>query len=236
MNANHHRGPPSDRLIKIAPSILTADFATLGEQVRAAADAGAGYIHCDVMDGHFVPPITFGSLIVEAVRRATSVPIDVHMMVDAPERYVDDIARAGATIFTAHIEATRHIHRVVHSIKAAGMKAGVAINPGTPVSAIEAIVPNADLILVMSVNPGWGGQPFIPEALAKVRDVREMIDTLMLATELEIDGGIAETTIAAAVEAGADIVVAGSAIYNERESVAASMARLRRAIDRVPAE
>ena len=123
MNLNHRRGAPADRLVKIAPSILSADFATLGEQVRAAADAGAGYIHCDVMDGHFVPPITFGPLIVEAARRATAVPIDVHMMVEAPERYVDDMAHAGATFFTAHIEATRHIHRVVQSVKAAGMKA-----------------------------------------------------------------------------------------------------------------
>jgi ribulose-phosphate 3-epimerase len=236
MNINHRRGAPADRWVKIAPSILSADFATLGEQVRAASDAGADYIHCDVMDGHFVPPITFGSLVVEAVRRATSAPIDVHMMVEAPERYVDDMARAGATLFTAHIEATHHIHRVVQSVKAAGMKAGVAINPGTPILAIEAILPSADLILVMSVNPGWGGQPFIPEALTKVREIREMIDAQMLATELEIDGGIAETTIAAAVEAGADVLVAGSAIYNERESVAAAIRRLRRAIDRVPAE
>jgi ribulose-phosphate 3-epimerase len=236
MTFNHRRAAPSVRLIKIAPSILSADFATLGEQVRAAVDAGAYYIHCDVMDGHFVPPITFGPLIVEAVRRTTSVPIDVHMMVESPERYVEDMARAGATIFTAHIEATHHIHRVVQSVKAAGMKAGVAINPGTSIVAIESIIPIADLILVMSVNPGWGGQPFIPEALKKVREIREIIDIQMLATELEIDGGIAETTIAAAVEAGADVLVAGSAIYNERESVAAAITRLRRAIDRVPAE
>ncbi|MGD9893394.1 MAG: ribulose-phosphate 3-epimerase [Dehalococcoidia bacterium] len=236
MTANHRRGLPAGRTVKIAPSILAADFSTLGEQVRAAADAGVDYIHCDVMDGHFVPPITFGPLIIEAVRRATSVPIDVHLMVDRPERYVDDIARAGATLFTAHVEATRHIHRVVQSVKAAGMKAGVAINPGTPVSAIDAIVEDADLILVMSVNPGWGGQPFIPGALEKVREVRSMIDARSLATELEIDGGIAETTIAAAVEAGADILVAGSAIYNPREPIAVAVARLRRAIERIPAE
>jgi ribulose-phosphate 3-epimerase len=236
MTSNHRRGPPAGRRVKIAPSILSADFSTLGEQVRAAADAGVDYIHCDVMDGHFVPPITFGPLIIEAVRRATAAPIDVHMMVESPERYVDDIARAGATLFTAHIEATRHIHRIVQSVKAAGMKAGVAINPGTPVSAIDAILSDADLILVMSVNPGWGGQPFIPEALEKVHELRSMIDARSLSTELEIDGGIAETTITAAVEAGADVLVAGSAIFNEREPIAVAVARLRRAIERVPAE
>jgi ribulose-phosphate 3-epimerase len=236
MNSNHRRDASTSRPVRIAPSILSADFSTLGEQVRAASDAGVDYIHCDVMDGHFVPPITFGPLVIEAVRRATSVPIDVHMMVESPERYVDDIARAGATFFTAHIEATRHIHRVVQSVKAAGMKAGVAINPGTPASAIEAILPDVDLILVMSVNPGWGGQPFISETLEKVRKLRSMIDARSLDTELEIDGGIAETTITAAVEAGADVLVAGSAIYNEREPIAVAVARLRRAIERVPAE
>jgi ribulose-phosphate 3-epimerase len=236
MTLNEVRGMAPRKRAKIAPSILSADYTRLGEQVCAAADAGVDYIHCDVMDGHFVPPITFGPLIVEAVRRSTSVPIDVHMMVESPERYIDEIARAGATVFTAHIEATRHIHRVVQAVRAAGMKAGIAINPGTPSSAIEAILPDADLILVMSVNPGWGGQPFIPEALTKLREVRSMIDARSLNVELEIDGGIAETTIAAAVEAGADVLVAGSAIFNEREPVATAVARLRHAIERVPTE
>jgi ribulose-phosphate 3-epimerase len=187
--------------VKIAPSILAADYRCLGEQVQAAAAAGVDFLHCDVMDGHFVPPITFGPLVIEAVHRATNVPLDIHMMVEHPERYVDDVARAGAAVFTAHIEATRHIHRVVQAIKAAGMKAGVAINPGTPVSAIEAILPAADLILVMSVNPGWGGQPFLAEVLPKVRTIRAMI-------------------------------VAGTALFNDREPVGEAVARLRRGIDR----
>lgn len=230
MTPDHAPAASPRRTIKIAPSILAADYTRLGEQVRTVSDAGVDYIHCDVMDGHFVPPITFGPLILDAVRRSTTVPIDVHMMVESPERYVEDVARADGTIFTAHIEATRHIHRVVQSVKANGMRAGVAINPGTPLSAIDAILPDADLILVMSVNPGWGGQPFIAEALAKVREVRALIDALDLPIELEIDGGIAEETAAAAVEAGADVLVAGSAIFNDRESIADAVARLRSSI------
>jgi len=221
--------------IKLAPSILAADYARLGEQVAAAASAGVDYIHCDVMDGHFVPPITFGPLILEAVRRASRVPLDVHMMVERPEQYVEDVARAGGTVFTAHLEATRHIHRVVQMVKAAGMRAGVAVNPGTPVAALEAILPDADLVLVMSVNPGWGGQPFIEAALEKLREARALIDRLGLSTELEVDGGIAERTAARAVAAGADVLVAGSAIFNDRESIADAVVRLRRSIREVDA-
>ena len=218
------------RAVKLAPSILAADYTRLGEQVRATASAGVDYLHCDIMDGHFVPPITFGPLIVEAVRRAVDTPLDIPLMVEHPEAYIEPLAAAGATVFTVHIEATRHIHRLVGAVRAAGMRAGVAINPGTPVSALDAILPHADLVLVMSVNPGWGGQPFLPEVLGKVRQLRAMIDAGGLATELEIDGGIGEATIHQAVEAGADVLVAGSAIFNERESVAEAVARLRRAV------
>ena len=215
--------------VKIAPSILAADYTRLGEQVQAAAAAGADYIHCDVMDGHFVPPITFGALIVEAVRRAVPTPIDVHLMVEQPEQYIEEMARAGADLFTVHIEACPHINRVVQVVMVAEMRAGVAVNPGTPAVLIEEILPAADLLLVMSINPGWGGQPFMPDVLPKVRRIRAMIDALGLPTELEIDGGIAETTAALAVEAGADVLVAGTAVFNERESVAAAVERLRQA-------
>ena len=218
------------RPIKLAPSILAADYTRLGEQVQAAAAAGVDYIHCDVMDGHFVPPITFGALVVAAVRRATATPIDVHLMVEQPERYIEEMAAAGADVFTVHIEATRHISRVVQQVKAAGMRAGVAINPGTPAALIEPILPAADLLLVMSVNPGWGGQPFMSQVLPKVTQVRAMIDGLGLATELEIDGGIEAATAPLAVAAGADVLVAGTAIFNEDEPVTDAVARLRRAV------
>ncbi|MGH2583587.1 MAG: ribulose-phosphate 3-epimerase, partial [Dehalococcoidia bacterium] len=155
----------------------------------------------------------------------------VHMMVEQPERYVDAIAHAGGSIFTAHIEATQHIHRVVQSVKAAGMKAGVAINPGTPVGALEAILPDVDLVLVMSVNPGWGGQPFLTEVLAKVRRLRATIDSLGLSTELEMDGGITKETAPLAVEAGANVLVAGTAVFNEGEPIGAALTRLRRAVE-----
>jgi ribulose-phosphate 3-epimerase len=220
--------------LKLAPSILAADYTRLGEQVREAAAAGVDYLHCDIMDGHFVPPITFGPLIVEAVHRAVNTPLDIHLMVEHPETYIEPLAAAGASVFTVHIEATRHIHRLVGAVKAAGMRAGVAINPGTPVSALEAILPLADLVLVMSVNPGWGGQPFLPEVLRKVRLLRSMIDAHDLATELEIDGGISETTIRQAAEAGADVLVAGTAIFNDRESLADAVARLRRVLSTGP--
>ena len=218
------------RPIKLAPSILAADYTRLGEQVQAAAAAGVDYIHCDVMDGHFVPPITFGALVVAAVRRATATPIDVHLMVEQPERYIEEMAAAGADVFTVHIEATRHISRVVQQVKAAGMRAGVAINPGTPAALVEPILPAADLLLVMSVNPGWGGQPFMSQVLPKVTQVRVMIDGLGLATELEIDGGIEAATAPLAVAAGADVLVAGTAIFNEDEPVTDAVARLRRAV------
>jgi ribulose-phosphate 3-epimerase len=219
--------------VKIAPSILAADYRRLGEQVEAAEAAGVDYIHCDIMDGHFVPPITFGPLIIEAVHRSTSLPLDVHMMVEDPERYIEHVAKAGGSIFTVHWEATPHLDRVVSEIKKAGMRAGVAINPATPAVMLEEILPSLDLVLVMSINPGWGGQPFMPSVLPKLRKVRAMIDERSLATELEVDGGVRDTTIKQAVEAGANVLVAGTAVFTERESVHAAVARLRKELDTV---
>lgn len=222
------------RPIKIAPSILAADYTRLGAQVEEAAAAGVDYLHCDIMDGHFVPPISFGPLILEAVHRAApSVPLDVHLMVAHPERHIDEVAKAGGAIFTVHIEATDHISRVIEQAKKAGMRAGVAINPGTPAVMVEEILPFADLLLVMSINPGWGGQPHMPEVLPKLRRIRAMIDAGSHTTEIEIDGGIDERTAVGAIEAGVDVLVAGTAIFNRRESVADAVAKLRRASARV---
>jgi ribulose-phosphate 3-epimerase len=219
------RGP-----VGIAPSILAADYSRLGEQVRAAEAAGVESIHCDVMDGHFVPPITFGPLIVEAVRRSVATPIDVHMMVEHPETYIDAIAAAGANLMTVHLEACPHLNRVLQLIHAAGMGAGVAINPATPAAMVEEVLPHVELLLVMSINPGWGGQPFMPDVLPKLRRVREMIDASGRDIRLQIDGGITSATAPLAVAAGADLLVAGTAVFNERESVADAVAHLRRAV------
>ncbi len=215
--------------IKIAPSILAADFGRLGEEVRAAEEGGADYIHVDVMDGRFVPNITMGPLIVEAVRRSTTLPLDVHLMILEPERHVDAIVEAGADIVTFHPEATPHQHRVIQQIHGRGARAGVVLNPGTPVSAIEAVLGDVDLVLVMSVNPGWGGQGFIDSALEKLRAVRGLLNRIGSAAELEVDGGIKEDTAAAAVTAGAGVLVSGTGVYNKQRSVAESISRLRAA-------
>lgn len=216
--------------MRIAPSILSTDFSRLGEQVRQAEAAGADLIHVDVMDGHFVPPITIGSLVVEALRRITRLPLDVHLMVEEPERQIDAFAAAGADMIIVHVEATAQLQRSVQQIRASGALAGVTLNPETSVDRLRAILPEIDQVLIMSVNPGWGGQPFIPGALERLRTVREWIDGTERAIALEIDGGVNEKTAAAVVEAGADLLVAGSAVFNERESVAEAMTRLRRAI------
>ncbi len=213
--------------VKIAPSILSADFARLGEQVAEAEAAGADYIHVDVMDGHFVPSITIGPLIVRALRPRTKLPLDVHLMIEEPDRYISEFAAAGADILTVHVEATPHLHRTVQSIKERGVKAGVSLNPSTPVSSVEEIVPFLDLLLVMSVNPGFGGQRFIPEVLPKITRLRRMLDERGSPAELEVDGGVNESTAALVVEAGARVLVAGSAVFNQRESVAQAMDRMR---------
>lgn len=216
--------------IKVSPSILSADAAVFGDQVAEAEGAGADYIHVDVMDGHFVPNLTFGPLLVDALRSRTDLPLDVHMMVDAPEQLVPEFAKAGASILTVHAEACQHLHRVVHLVKEHGVRAGVAINPSTPASALEEIIDDLDLVLVMTVNPGFGGQRFIPSVLPKIARVRAMIDGRSLSTELEVDGGINEETAAEVVSSGARVLVAGSAIFNQRESVADAMTRLRRSV------
>ncbi|MEK6759076.1 MAG: ribulose-phosphate 3-epimerase [Deltaproteobacteria bacterium] len=199
--------------MKISPSILSADFTRLGEQLHALEDAGADYIHVDVMDGRFVPNITIGPFIVEAARRATKVPLDVHLMIEEPERFINDFARAGSDIITVHAEATRHLHKVIQSIKEHGLKAGVSINPATPVGAIRPVIGDIDLILVMSVNPGFSGQGFIPASLDKIREAREMIAASGRDIELEVDGGIKVGNIKEAACAGADVFVSGSGVF-----------------------
>ena len=204
-------------MIKLAPSILSADFARLGEEVRAVDRAGADYIHVDVMDGHFVPNITIGPLVVEALRPVTERPFDVHLMIEQPDRYVPAFAEAGADIIVVHAEAERHLHRTVELIKSFGKKAGVSLNPATSLSALDMILPDLDLVLLMTVNPGFGGQSFISGCLPKIAELRRRIDDLGLAVELEIDGGVKAENIAAAAAAGADVFVAGSAVFGTND-------------------
>jgi ribulose-phosphate 3-epimerase len=199
--------------IRIAPSILSADFGRLAEEVRAVEAAGADWIHVDVMDGRFVPNITIGPLVVQAVRASTKLPVDVHLMIVEPERYVADFARAGADSISVHAEASPHLHRTLQQIRALGKKAGVVLNPHTPEDTIRYVLPDADVVLVMSVNPGFGGQKFIPSALPKLAALRRAIDGAGLSTELEVDGGVAEGTARAVGMAGARVLVAGSAVF-----------------------
>jgi len=213
-------------MIKIAPSILSADFSRLAEDIRAVDRAGADYIHVDVMDGHFVPNITIGPLVVEALRRVTDKPLDVHLMIENPDLYIPEFARAGADIITVHQEAVPHLHRTVQLIKSFGKKAGVSLNPATPVATLDVILDDLDLVLVMSVNPGFGGQAFIPSALDKIRALRQRISQRGLATELEVDGGVKIDNIRAVVAAGADVLVAGSAVFNT-DDYAATLSALR---------
>ncbi|MBW1819459.1 MAG: ribulose-phosphate 3-epimerase [Deltaproteobacteria bacterium] len=198
---------------KISPSILSADFTRLGEEVEAVEQAGADYIHVDVMDGHFVPNITIGPMIVKAVGRITRIPQDVHLMIADPDSFIDVFVKAGADILTVHAEAATHLHRTVHQIKALGARAGVSLNPATPLDVLDYILPDLDMVLLMTVNPGFEGQAFIPEVIPKIQRLKERIDRLGLQTEIEVDGGIGPDTINRVSSAGADVFVAGSAIF-----------------------
>lgn len=200
--------------IKIAPSILSADFSILGEEVKNLDMAGADYIHVDVMDGHFVPNITFGPVVIKKIRKYTKLPFDVHLMISPVEKYIKDFADAGADIITIHPEATDNIERCVKTIKSLGKKAGVSLNPKTPISSLEKVIDTLDLILVMSVHPGFAGQSFMPEVLSKVKELRKIINAKRLKTDLEIDGGINFETGALAIKAGADVLVSGTTIFS----------------------
>lgn len=214
----------------IVPSILSADFTRLGEQVREAEAAGCQRIQVDVMDGHFVPNITMGPMVVAAVRRCTSLPLEAHLMITNPERYIEDFAQAGADVIIVHQEVCPHLHRVIQQIRIAGKMAAVALNPSTPVFLLENVLSLIDMVLIMTVNPGFGGQDFIPETLPKIVRLRQMIAERGLNCAIEVDGGIHEATAPLVVKAGANLLVAGSAVYNSRESVAQAITRLKNAI------
>jgi ribulose-phosphate 3-epimerase len=217
-------------MVKFAPSILAADFWRLGEQVKAAEEAGANRFHIDVMDGRFVPNISLGIPIVEAMRRGTSLPLEMHLMIQEPERYVESFIRAGADIVIVHQEATAHLHRTVELIKNHQRKAGVGLNPSTPTGTIEDILADIDLLLVMTVNPGFGGQRFINSMLPKIHRARQLLQQGNVPCELEVDGGVDAQTAPLAVNAGADVLVAGTAIFADNDGPKAGLLRLMRAI------
>ncbi|WP_347550391.1 ribulose-phosphate 3-epimerase [Pseudalkalibacillus hwajinpoensis] len=215
-------------MIKIAPSILASDFARLGEEVKDVEAAGADYIHVDVMDGHFVPNITIGAPIVRALRPVTSLPLDVHLMIENPDLFIEEFAHAGADILTVHAEACPHLHRTIQLIKSKGVKAGVVINPATPVDAIKHVIEDVDLVLLMTVNPGFGGQAFIERVVSKIAETKQLADSLGVSPEIEVDGGVNEETARKCIEAGATVLVAGSAVYNQSDRKAA-IDRIRKA-------
>jgi ribulose-phosphate 3-epimerase len=218
---------PGVAMKKIAPSILSADFARLGEEIAAIEAGGADYVHIDVMDGHFVPNITIGPLIVQAVRRVTALPLDVHLMIAEPDRYIADFAKAGADIIVVHAEATNHLHRTVQLIKSLGKKAGVSLNPATPLNVLDYVLEELDLVLLMTVNPGFGGQSFIEACLPKIQTLRGIMDRRGIEAELEVDGGVKTDNIARIAHAGADVFVAGSAVFGSPD-YAATIAELKK--------
>ena len=218
-------------MIQIAPSILSADFARLGEEIKAAERGGAGLIHVDVMDGHFVPNITIGPMVVKAARRATNLPLDCHLMITDPDLYIDDFARAGASMISVHVEAVVHLHRTLAAIRELGCKAGVVLNPATPLSSIEEALPFVDYVLVMSVNPGFGGQSFIEAALDKIRRLRGIIDSRGFKANIEVDGGIGLDNIADVVRSGAEWIVAGSAVFGKGNPEEATRALRQKALE-----
>jgi ribulose-phosphate 3-epimerase len=222
--------------IKIAPSILTADLARLADAVRAVEEAGADYMHLDVMDGHFVPPITFGALVVAAIGNITKLPLDVHLMIEHPERHLEDFAKAGASILNVHVEACGDaLPEVLAQIRSLSCRAGVCLNPPTPISAIERVLDQVDQVMVMAVNPGWGGQAFIPETLPKVRELRALLKQRGLSADVEIDGGVKIHNCVECATAGANVLVAGSAVYNDEASPGENMRALRATLAEVEA-
>jgi ribulose-phosphate 3-epimerase len=208
-------------MIKIAPSILSADFSRLGEEIREAEECGADYIHVDVMDGRFVPNITIGPLIVDAIRPVTTLPLDVHLMIENPDQYIPAFVDAGASILSVHVEACKHLHRSIHLIKEQGVKAGVVLNPATPVDTIQHIIKDVDLVLLMTVNPGFGGQSFIEAVLPKIEEVSNMARENGLTIDIEVDGGVNSETAKKCAARGANVLVAGSAVFNQSDRAAA---------------
>lgn len=208
-------------MTKIAPSILSADFANLAKEIQTVEEGGADYIHVDVMDGHFVPNITIGPLIVDAIRPVTNLPLDVHLMIEQPDLYIESFCKAGADIITVHEEVCVHLHRTLHLIKEMGAKAGVVLNPGTPVEAIKEVLPYVDMVLLMTVNPGFGGQSFIPEVLSKITTLQELRTQKGYTFEIEIDGGVNTQTAKSCTDRGADVLVAGSAIFQQEDRLQA---------------